>query len=382
MARPILPLLLLAIGLGGLAGCSKFERAERPAWRTRAENACFAQRRVAMSAFVQPAAHEIDGPSICGLTKPLKVTALQGGAVLFNSTQTLDCSMVAELDAWLTDVVQPAAQARFGQPVAQIDSMGSYSCRGMNNQIGARLSEHSFGNALDIGGFRLADGRQITLVHDWTRGDLQSQAFLLDIHNGACEHFATVLSPGSNPFHYNHMHVDLAMHGMTSTGPRRICKPARQNTVAPPSPKDNLPETPEFDDDLDIAQAGAPRGPAAYATTGGANLALSGAAPDPIRRPPLQVPATIRTIPQTSVPQTAIAQSTLNAPPSLPPGPPPGPPRRPTGLAPVSLHAQLPTDEPLAPPPRERRGAMREDGVYVPEGAPSDFDLPPSRPRR
>ncbi|MDI9846873.1 extensin family protein [Rhodoblastus sp. 17X3] len=374
MARPVLPLLLLAIGLGGLAGCSKFERAERPAWRTRAENACFAQRRVAMSAYVQPAAREIDGPSICGLTKPLKVTALQGGAVLFNSTQTLDCPMVAELDAWLADMVQPAAQARFGQPVVQIDSMGSYSCRGMNNQIGARLSEHSFGNALDIGGFRLADGRQVTLVRDWTRGDPQTQAFLRDIHNGACEHFATVLSPGSNPFHYNHIHVDLAMHGMSSSGPRRICKPAQQNTVAPPSPKDNLPETPEFDDDLDIAQAGAPRGPAAYATTGGANLALSGAAPDPIRRPPPPVPATATTMPQTSAPQTAIAQAPL--------GPPPGPPRRPSGLAPVSLHAQLPADEPLAPPSRERRGAMREDGAYVPEGAPSDFDLPPSRPRR
>ena len=163
MARRSILLLLLAIGLGGLAaGCSKFERAERPAWRTRAEDACFAERRVALSPFIQPAAHEIDGPSICGLTRPLKVTALQNGAVLFNSTQTLDCPMVAALDSWLAEVVQPAAQARFGQNVVQIDSMGSYNCRGMNNQIGARLSEHSFGNALDIGGFQLADGRRIT----------------------------------------------------------------------------------------------------------------------------------------------------------------------------------------------------------------------------
>ncbi len=120
---PAIPLLLL-LGIGALAGCSKWERAERPAWRARAENACLAEKRVPFSAYVQPAAHEIDGPSICGLTQPLKVTALQGGAVLFNSTQTLDCSMVAELDAWLAEVVQPAAQARFGQPVAQIDSHG------------------------------------------------------------------------------------------------------------------------------------------------------------------------------------------------------------------------------------------------------------------
>ena len=216
----------------------------------------------------------------------MKVTALQGGAVLFNSTQTLDCPMVAELDSWLADVVQPAAQARFGQPVVQIDSMGSYNCRGMNNQIGARLSEHSFGNALDIGGFQLADGRRITLVHDWRRGDPQTQAFLHDLHNGACDRFATVLSPGSNPFHYNHIHVDLAMHGMTSTGPRRICKPAPQNTTAPPPAKDGLPETPDFDDDLDVAQAGAPHGVAAYAMSGGGSLALSGAEAEPVRRTP------------------------------------------------------------------------------------------------
>jgi hypothetical protein len=366
MARRNLLILPLVVGLGALAGCSKFQRAERPAWRAQAEIACFARHRVALTAYVQPAAHEIDGPSVCGLTKPLKVTALQNGAVLFNATQTLDCPMVAELDAWLGEIVQPAALARFGQNVVQIDSMGSYACRGMNNQIGARLSEHSFGNALDIGGFRLADGRRITLVHDWTMGDQQTQAFLRDLHNGACDHFSTVLSPGSNPFHYNHIHVDLAMHGMSSTGPRRICKPERRDTVAPPR-KDDLPETPDFDDDIDIAQAGAPTGAAAYATNGGGNLALSGAAPEAMRPPP---PPSIA-LAQRSTPISSVALA----------APPPEPPRRPNGLRPISLHAQLPLDDP-SPPSRERRAAMREDGVLVPEGSPQDFDLPARRGAR
>ena len=175
----------MALGaLATVAGCGKFGGAERPAWRAQAEEACFARRQVELSDYIQPAGHEIDGPSICGLTRPLRVTALLGGEVMFNSTQTLDCPMVAGLDGWLTDVVQPAAQARFGQPVTQIDSMGSYNCRGMNNQTGARLSEHSFGNALDIGGFVLADGRKVTLVRDWTHGDEQTQAFLRDVHMG------------------------------------------------------------------------------------------------------------------------------------------------------------------------------------------------------
>jgi hypothetical protein len=241
-----------------LAGCSNFQRPQRAAWRGQAENACLAQKLIRVSDYVQPA-REINGASTCGLTHPFKVTALQDGAVTFNSVATLDCPMIATLNAWLAEIVQPAAQARFGQPVVEINSMGSYACRSMNNRYGAQISEHAFGNALDIGGFRLADGREISLVRDWWRGDEQARAFLADVHGGACSHFTTVLAPGSNPFHYNHIHVDLAMHGNTSTGPRRICKPVPQLTAPPPEPhRDGLPDAPDIDDDIDIAQAGAP----------------------------------------------------------------------------------------------------------------------------
>jgi len=221
-------LLLLIAAL--LASCSAPFKPQRPAWRTQAENACIAQRRVRPTEWIA-LANELEGPGICGLTKPFKVAALQNGAVTFNATATLDCPMVAELEAWVADTVQPAAQARFGQRVVRIDSMGSYACRGMNNQRGAQLSEHSFGNALDIGGFVLEDGRQITLVRDWWKGDEQARAFLMDVHRGSCEHFSTVLSPGSNAFHYNHIHVDLAQHGRSG---RSICKPAPQETLPPP----------------------------------------------------------------------------------------------------------------------------------------------------
>jgi hypothetical protein len=233
MARRVSPFfvpLWAALVLAALSACSIGPKPQRPAWRTHAENSCVAEKRVRATAYAQ-IANEIDGPGICGLTKPFKVTALQDGAVVFNSTATLDCSMVAELDAWLADVVQPAAQARFGQNVAQINSMGSYSCRGMNGQRGAPLSEHSFGNALDIGGFVLADSREISIVRDWTRGDEQTRAFLQDVHGGSCQHFSTVLSPGSNMFHYNHIHLDLALHGR---GGQHICKPVPQETAPPP----------------------------------------------------------------------------------------------------------------------------------------------------
>jgi hypothetical protein len=236
--------------------------------------------------------------------------------------------------------------------------------------MGARLSEHSFGNALDIGGYRLADGRPITLVRDWTHGDPETQAFLHDVHNGACGHFATVLSPGSNPFHYNHMHVDLALHGMTSSGPRRVCKPAPQMTEPPSSKdgprKDALPEAPDIDDDLDIAQAGTPPGSPreghAYAIHSGPDLALAAAtiaqtAPRPTRDPANRA-------------DPAYRSATIEPP--LPPRRPNAP--GPTISGPIALHA--PTDAPTSPP---RRGPMREDGSFVPEGRPADFDLPASR---
>ncbi|ACK52597.1 Extensin family protein [Methylocella silvestris BL2] len=256
MARRILLLAFAAALIGSLAGCSNYERARRPVWREQAENACFARRPFELSSYIQPA-REISGPGICGLTRPLKVYALDNGTVGFQTGYTLDCPMVASLNEWVREVVQPTAQARFGQRIIEIIGMGSYSCRGINGSAYGRLSEHAFGNALDIGGFRLADGREITVVRDWTRGDEQARAFLQEVHMGACSHFTTVLGPGSNVFHYNHIHVDLAMHGATSTGPRRICKPFLQlnPAVAPPpaAPSDGLPEAPDIDDDLDVA---------------------------------------------------------------------------------------------------------------------------------
>ncbi|MFV0281672.1 MAG: extensin family protein [Rhodoblastus sp.] len=260
-----------------LSACSIYDRPKRPAWRTAAENACFAEKRVRFSAYVQPA-REISGPGICGLTRPLHVTALLGGAVKFNSRATLDCSMVAELEEWVSGTLQPAAQARFGQPVVQINTMGAYSCRGMNNKVGARLSEHSFGNAIDVGGFELADGRKIVIRRDWTRGDEQTKAFLREAQGGACERFTTVLAPGSNAFHYDHLHIDLAMHGSSRKGLRRICKPAIP-TLAPPPDLDNLPDAPEVEEETDIAQTKRLPGDNSYAMNSGPSIGVPPAPP-------------------------------------------------------------------------------------------------------
>jgi hypothetical protein len=127
---------------------------------------------------------------------------------------------VSALDRWFANAVQPAARKWFNQPVVEIKQISAYSCRGMNGQPGASISEHAFGNALDIAAFVLADGRRVTVKDGW-RGAPEEQGFLRDVQAAACDQFTTVLAPGSNQFHYDHIHVDL----MRRVSGRRICQP-------------------------------------------------------------------------------------------------------------------------------------------------------------
>ena len=247
--------LSFLLALSALAGCSDYRRVERPPWRAQAEAVCLAQGLVHESEFVR-AFHEMSGPGICGAEHPFKVTALDGGSVALNATQTLDCPMIAALDEWVHDVVQPAAEARFGERVVAIDSMGSYNCRGINNRSGANLSEHSFANAIDIGGFTLASGRTLNIKRDFNGADAEESAFLHAAHAGACDHFTTVLGPGYNSFHANHFHLDLARHGATGRGPRRYCKPVPQTLN--PSVTDPTPNPPPIEEEMDIARAPLP----------------------------------------------------------------------------------------------------------------------------
>ena len=151
---------------------------------------------------------------------PQRAPVTSAATVEVKPAATLACPIVSALDRWIVNAVQPAAQHWFGQPVVEIRQISAYSCRGMNGQIGARISEHAFGNALDIAAFVLADGHRITVKAGWG-GSPEEQGFLRDVQAAACDQFTTVLAPGSNRFHYDHIHVDLMRRGSG----RRICQP-------------------------------------------------------------------------------------------------------------------------------------------------------------
>lgn len=280
-----------------LSGCGFVKYEQREAWRGEAEIACMKSGIVKPSEFVR-ITKPIDGAGVCGLDIPLKVQALQNDQSVIRSfaeagvpqmaaaganlqltvlkpEATLTCPMVAWLDDWLATEIQPAALAWFGQGVKEIRSGGTYACRRRNHQPGARLSEHAFGNAIDIMSFVLTDGTVITVKGGW-RGTPNEQGFLRDVLHSACGKFRTVLGPGSDAFHYDHFHVDLARHD--TKGQRRYCRPRLEAQRRPTAPQFNpqlsMPPATAFNNSQPVQPSGPPvtlsqRGPQPFAPPAG-----------------------------------------------------------------------------------------------------------------
>ncbi|HEX8527315.1 extensin family protein [Allosphingosinicella sp.] len=121
----------------------------------------------------------------------------------------MTCPLARAFALWVRESVQPEAARRLGSPVRRIESRGTYACRPVNSQPGARLSEHAFANAVDIGAFELADGRRITIEAGWNAEDGEVRAFLRSIHRAGCRRFSVGLGPDSDGWHRDHLHFDL-----------------------------------------------------------------------------------------------------------------------------------------------------------------------------
>ncbi len=205
----------------------------------------------------------------CGLPAPVAVNRVGSDGVEFRPAAIIvNCAMASALHAWIDDVAQPAARAAFGSPIAQLEGTGGYACRNRNGAANGPISEHAFGNALDVAGFVLADGRKIGVLTHWgataseaattgpqqnappkgpSRGSAAKQVagkgrsgapaaaieepadanagpttgrspeagFLRRVHAGACGIFGTVLGPDSNAAHRDHFHFDMKVRRRT-----------------------------------------------------------------------------------------------------------------------------------------------------------------------
>lgn len=215
--------VLMFIGPALLSGCGTsgpdFVVRDDP-WRAPEEKACLASGTVRETQFIRTRS-SLGGPSVCGAERPFEMAAAHDGRVLMQPAAMLRCPMIPTIDRWVQEVVEPAARFHFGQQLAEVSVMASYSCRPINGIGGETISEHAYANAVDIGGFKLADGQKIVVLSGW-RGSDREQAFLRQIHDGACRYFTTVLGPNYNGYHRNHFHLDLAHHGRD--GLMNICK--------------------------------------------------------------------------------------------------------------------------------------------------------------
>jgi hypothetical protein len=147
----------------------------------------------------------------CALPYPLSVKRL-GKDLSLQPPALMNCAMAEAAARFMRDVVQPAAQVQYEEEVATVAQASAYVCRPRNGTT--KLSEHAFGNALDIASFVLTGGTRIEI--GISQGD-KAEAFQSQVRKAACGPFKTVLGPGSDADHATHFHLDLAprKHGGT-----------------------------------------------------------------------------------------------------------------------------------------------------------------------
>ncbi|QKC82406.1 extensin family protein [Mesorhizobium sp. NZP2077] len=147
----------------------------------------------------------------CSIPYPIVIKTLNKSVAIGPATE-LNCSMAEAAARFTTDVIQPAAKAEFSTEVKSISQASAFVCRPRHGT--GKLSEHAFGNALDIGSFTLSDGKKIEIGPTPPEKDAK---FLNAVRKAACGPFKTVLGPGADADHALHFHFDLEprKHGGT-----------------------------------------------------------------------------------------------------------------------------------------------------------------------
>lgn len=155
----------------------------------------------------------------CGIARPLVVSEIVPGVAL-RPQAVLRCETALALAGWTRDFVVPAARRLPGRgALTRIDHGTAYLCRPRNGVSGAVLSEHAFGNAVDIAGFGFERGTALAVTARAGEGSLE-EAFQAAVRKAACLSFTTVLGPGTDEAHADHLHLDVKARG----GGFRLCQ--------------------------------------------------------------------------------------------------------------------------------------------------------------
>jgi hypothetical protein len=166
---------------------------------------------------IAPSIPDIKGPGDCGGEDLVRLEAVvlpDKRRVSLKPAATFRCPMATAVADWIRTDMAPLA-ASLGSVISDLDNFDSFDCRGRNGVTGAKLSEHGHANALDVRGLKLANGQSISLTDRTVSRELRETVL-----HSACARFSTVLGPGSDGYHEEHIHLDL----MERHNNYRICQ--------------------------------------------------------------------------------------------------------------------------------------------------------------
>jgi hypothetical protein len=156
---------------------------------------------------IAPSIPAVSGPGGCGGDDLVRLEAIvlpDNKRVAVKPAAILRCAMATALADWVRTDMAPLAQG-LGTALADLDNFDSFECRGRNRVVGAKLSEHGRANAIDVRALKFANGQSLSLT-DRSAAREQREAVL----HSVCARFTTVLGPGSDWYHEDHIHLDLA----------------------------------------------------------------------------------------------------------------------------------------------------------------------------
>jgi hypothetical protein len=155
---------------------------------------------------VAPSIPDIHGPGGCGGDDLVRLEAVvlpDKRQVALKPAAILRCAMASQIADWVRTDIAPLTLS-LGSVISVLDNFDSFECRGRNRVVGAPLSEHGRANALDVRAFKLANGQSISLTDRTASREVRE-----NVLHSVCARFTTVLGPGSDGYHEDHIHLDL-----------------------------------------------------------------------------------------------------------------------------------------------------------------------------
>jgi hypothetical protein len=187
------------------------------------DESCLERLKAEGFSFEPVTQHAAANPA-CAIDTPVKLIAVPAGSragasIRLPEEPMLACRFADRLGHFLGDLAAPLIAGRLAVELKAVRTGPGYECRNRNRAANGHLSAHALGIAVDVAAFELANGKALPIKPD---GDARGEAAVAAVRAAACGWFTTILGPGSDPAHADHMHLDILTHGASDR--YRICQ--------------------------------------------------------------------------------------------------------------------------------------------------------------